>query len=161
MEEQKLGGGETDKMWKEYSLNNIQQLEREASERDTEYTRRTEPSKAHNKGVLEGRETDKKLREYLISKSEEGEAKELSERLQAYRKTERMSNSSLQDVLSELSELEDMTPLGKTLVATKEDNPQQRWRDFMRVFIEGRSRKEGWRKGQSQQDNVNDFGAGL
>ena len=76
----------------------------------------------------------------------------MSERLLAYRKTERMSNSSLQEVLSELSELEDMTPLGKTLVATKEDNPQQRWRDCMRVFIEGRSRKEGWRKGQSQQD---------
>jgi hypothetical protein len=39
-----------------------------------------------------------------------------------------------------------LNPLGRALVATSGINPQQRWRDYMRVFIEGKGKSEGKRK---------------
>ena len=86
-------------------------------------------------------ETGNRLTKLLTDRARRGLAIELNERIAAYCKIERVGNESLNQILLEMGQGGKLNSIGRALASTIGDTSGQRWRDFMRVFVEGNGRE--------------------
>ena len=78
----------------------------------------------------------KRLATHLQELAGKGMAKELGERVSAYCKVERITQESLECVIDEMGKVNRLNSLGRALAAVPGRNSTQRWRDFMRTWVE-------------------------
>ena len=80
-------------------------------------------------------QTANKLRAYISDIASSGGALTLDERIRSYCKTERITTEPMSQVLIEMEKAQLLNKTGRNLLAVTDQNPQQRWKDFLRVLV--------------------------
>ena len=79
--------------------------------------------------------TAENLRIYLSDIASGGSALILDEKVGSYCKTERITTEPLSQILVEMEKAQLLNSTGRNLLAVTDQNPQQRWKDFLRALV--------------------------
>ena len=99
--------------------------------------------------------TAENLRIYLSELASSGGALVLNEKVESYCKTERITTEPLSQILTEMEKAQLLNSTGRNLLAVTDQNPQQRWKDFLRALVNTTKGNRAHRKASTVIEGLN------